>query len=650
MATHCLSELTWELSGWRPFCWRMGNSMETGWSMGADVGPVSARVPGSAHQALLDAGLIEDWNVGLNSRACEWTEHRHWAFAAELPAFWTEEPGAKVLMADGLDYSGWILVDGAEMGRFSGALTPQEFDLTAALTPGTPHRLLIVFDTPPEEQGQIGYTSQSRFFKPRYNYSWDWCPRIVPVGVWDRLRLCTGWAGALRVNHLRAELAQDGATGTVQVRVLAAEAVRDAGLNLSVQLLDGDRFLAGAFGEIRPGNNEIALPAVEIEPWWPNGCGDQKLYTFSLKAETAAGKVVWSCTREVGFRRIEWAPCEGAPADAEPWICVVNGKPVFLQGANWVPPRAIYHDTQDDEYRTLIDLYRNMGCTVLRVWGGGILEKEIFYRLCDEAGILVWQEFPLSSSGLENEPPDSGAVIKRLCAIASSYIERRGHHASLLLWSGGNELTVDLNGMQVPAGYNHPCIAALRGTVRAEDPGRRFIPTSASGPRFGGAPEDFGKGLHHDIHGPWGIEGFVKDMDEWRAYWAKDDALFRSEVGMPGAAALDSIERYSGGQQVMPPQGEYWRHAAAWWTQWRRLKDRLEGKTLAEYVALTQAEQAEAYAIAATACKSRFPQCGGFIIWMGHDCYPCPANNSVIDFDQNPKPAYYALKDVFDKG
>jgi len=146
------------------------------------------------------------------------------------------------------------------------------------------------------------------------------------------------------------------------------------------------------------------------------------------------------------------------------------------------------------------------------------------------------------------------------------------------------------------------------------------------------------------------MAGFA-GLEAWRAYWEGDDALFRSEVGMPGAMDADLILKYADGMACWPPEGEYWGHTAAWWTQWDRLQAQFEHMGpeagLRAYVQQTQAYQAAAYAVAAACCKQRFPKCGGFLIWMGHDCFPCPANNSVIDFERRPKPAYFALQQVF---
>jgi len=142
-------------------------------------------------------------------------------------------------------------------------------------------------------------------------------------------------------------------------------------------------------------------------------------------------------------------------------------------------------------------------------------------------------------------------------------------------------------------------------------------------------------------------------MEKWRRYWTEDDALFRSEVGMPGASPVGLIKRFAGKHSPWPPTGPVWVHTSSWWVRPELYPEILalaEGKGLRTYVRVTRKEQAEAYAIAAKACKDRFPRCGGFLIWMGHDCYPCAMNNSVIDFEGKPKPAYTSLKKVFRRG
>ena len=288
-----------------------------------------------------------------------------------------------------------------------------------------------------------------------------------------------------------------------------------------------------------------------------------------------------------------------------------------------------------------------MGCNILRVWGGGYLEKECFYDLCDEMGIMVWQEFPLSSSGIANEPPGDDASVDALEEIARSYVARRGHHASLIVWSGGNELTFE---ELRPITTDHPMIRRFQTIVRAEDGERRFLPSSPSGPRFLGEAADYGKGVHWDVHGPWWPEAGKEYPEGWRRYWEGDDALFRSEVGFPGASPATLVRRYKGGLSELPATAEnpLWARTS-WWVDWDDLireKGR-EPANYEEYVRWSQERQAEALSVAARACKGRFPRCGGFIIWMGHDSFPCTANTAVIDFEGEPKPAAMAVREIF---
>ena len=341
-----------------------------------------------------------------------------------------------------------------------------------------------------------------------------------------------------------------------------------------------------------------------------------------------------------------------APEDADPWLCVVNGQPIFLQGVNWTPIRPNFADVGAAAYEKRLKLYRDLHVNVLRVWGGAVLERELFYDLCDALGLLVWQEFPLSSSGVDNYAPDDEHSVAALTEIARSYITRRRHHVSLLAWCGGNELMDDKNGNRKaggrPLGLEHPMPKALHDVVEALDPTRRFLPTSASGPRESANEKEFGTGVHWDVHGPWQAVGTLDET--WQDYWRDDDALMRSEVGAPGPSPAELIRRYAG--DVDPYPGTFgnslWRRTS-WWIEWPQFIAEMgrEPETLQEYVAWGQQRQAQALSIAAGACKDRFPRCGGFIVWMGHDSFPCTSNTSVVDFDGNPKPAAFALADVF---
>jgi beta-mannosidase len=635
-----LSHSSWSLTGWRPFAWKLRKSAETGGFLLPDHGPYPARLPGSVQENLRRDGAIPDWHVGHNSLAIEWVEHRQWMFTTRVRL--EPEPGEEVdFCADCLDHSGWLMLDGAIVGEFHGAQLPVRLSL-GVLAPGE-HELSLVFDLPPEGQGQLGYTSRAREMKPRYSYSWDWCVRVVPIGAAGKLRLERRRGTPLVRPKITTRLDAALARGAVLLRT-------EGDATFRATLRDGASVVAA--GEVQ-GCGRIELAVNSPKVWWPNALGAQPLYQLTVGA-LRDGTVQEEWTTDVGFKHIEWRACEGAPVDAFPWLCVVNGRPIFLQGVNWTPVRMGYQDVTCEETERLVGIYRDLGCNLLRVWGGGYLESEEFYAACDRAGLLVWQEFPLSSSGLDSNPPEDDAFIAQITRTARHYFHARQHHACLLQWCGGNELQIEVpwkdGQRRDPLTLRHRTLAALHALVAEEDPDHRFLPTSPYGPRFHSTREEFGLGLHHEVHGPWGLDAFPHP-GAWEAYWTDDDALFRGETGVAGASRAELIWKYSGGEATWPPDSPYWRHASGWWTQWDRLHDRFidvkPADALSEFTEYTRREQAEKLAFAIRAKKAQFPRCGGFLIWMGHDAFPCVANTSIVEFDHALKPAAHAAAEVF---
>jgi beta-mannosidase len=620
--------------------------MEIGVPLEPEVGPVAAKVPGSVQLALLEAGILDDWNAGLGARACEWVEHRHWVYHAQLPDEWTDGGNTTVLHADGLDYCGYLYVNGREVGSFVGTLVPHRFSIGPYLRE-TANQLAIVFTENPYWLGQIGFTSRMTQWKPRFNYGWDWTPRLVQIGVCGALGLHVHDTPSIADLRCRASCSEDGGVLSVQC-VTEASASRHVRVSLAHEttVIHEETIVAHQAGQ------GVLWKGLPIRVWWPNGHGDQPLYTVVCELLNGVGETVDRAERTVGFKHVEWRRCEGSPASADPWLCVVNGTPVFLQGINWTPIRPNFADVTPEEVDTRLHRYRDMGCTVLRVWGGAPVESEHFYETCDRLGLLVWQEFPLSSSGIDNWPPEDPTAIDEIAAIAQSYVRRRRHHVSLLMWCGGNELQGgpdgDKQGIGKPVDCSHPMLARLARVVQEEDPERRFVPTSSSGPRFGADAAEFGKGVHWDVHGPWKVEGPVDESV--REYWRNDDALFRSEVGCPGASPVSVIRSSAGALSAEPVTNAnpLWRRSS-WWTEDAAFaaEHGRPPSSLEEYVTWSQARQATVLRLAAESCKRRFPRMGGIIFWMGHDCFPCTANTSVLDVHGDPKPAADAIAQAF---
>jgi beta-mannosidase len=221
---------------------------------------------------------------------------------------------------------------------------------------------------------------------------------------------------------------------------------------------------------------------LKIKRLYPNGNGSQPLYRLDIKFTDEAGEVVQQTERRIGFRHVEWRQCEGAVAHSDPWICAVNNIPVFLQGVNWTPITPLFADLKEDDYRRLLMTYKELGANTIRIWGGDFPEKEWLYEICDELGILVWQDLPLSSSGLDDYPPEGAEEILAMGKIVEFYVTRLRHHASLLLWCAGNELNE--RGNVAPITSRHPLIGSMKKQILALDPTRKFVPGTPSGPNL----------------------------------------------------------------------------------------------------------------------------------------------------------------------
>ncbi len=258
------------------------------------------------------------------------------------------------------------------------------------------------------------------------------------------------------------------------------------GKYLRVALKDGNRILREKKVFIGNEVTDISWNDLPVELWWPNGLGSQHLYKLQVQLLDEQEQLLDSRDLRVGFRHIEWKRTQGAPEIAPPYLCVVNGKEVFLFGVNWTPIRPNFADLQDEDYRKRTAVYQDIGVNMLRVWGGGFLERQAFYDLCDEKGLLIWQEFPLCSSGLDNCPPDDEKSMQEMSNIAESYIQRIQYHACLLLWCGGNELEDNRAGHvsaqpTLTIGQN-PLVVKLGEIVAKDDPGRYYLPTAPYGP------------------------------------------------------------------------------------------------------------------------------------------------------------------------
>ncbi|WP_431246431.1 glycosyl hydrolase 2 galactose-binding domain-containing protein [Leifsonia xyli] len=635
----------WTLRGWRQNDWLLGLTPERGKVSTADIGPIPAPVPGSVRGALVRAGITLSPYRGTDSRASEWIENRHWTFERVIPAVTLTEritgtDERVVLEADMLDGEGVILIGETVVGEFTDAFVRQRFDITDSLDRGE-DLLTIVFTRVPDALGQNGWTSRIRDWKPRFSFGWDWTPRTVQIGIADgiRLRVGPGWSLDDALVRSVVDHAGDG-----EVEVDLRRCGLPLGAAVEVSVFDGSGTVVASEPAAAAELRTLSVPRPRL--WHVHPTAEQALYT--VRVDVLVEGRSRTTTRQVGFRTLEWRRNPGSAPDADPWLCVVNDQEIFLAGVNWVPLRADHADVSDAEIRTRLRTYRDLGFNVIRVWGGARAERPAFYDECDRLGVLIWQDLPLSSSGLDNEPPSDPSIIEEFRRIAADYVTTLGHHPALALWCGGNELT-RVTAPAVPGApltLEHPTLRAAGDVCADLAPATRYVATTPSGPRFEASAAEFGRGIHHDVHGPWEFDG---DEDQWQAYWAADDALFRSEVGVAGASGADLLEAFG----LLPDGLEddriraLWTHSSGWWLAGFDARDR--DVPVEQWLDTSAQRQARMLVIALERALGRFPATGGFMLWMGHDTFPCAVSLAVVDFWGRPKPAALALRSLLDQ-
>ncbi|MCD6505591.1 hypothetical protein J7M22_03095 [Candidatus Poribacteria bacterium] len=625
---------------WRRI-WERTPDLST-WEPPIDGEWILAEVPGDVQSALLEAGLMPNPYRKLNSYLCEWTWNRDWIYLKEFVVPEDLKGQRAVLRFDGVDYSCEVYLNGYHLGGHEGTFTPFEFDVSQHLNYGEINRLWVLVHKAPDEQWQIGRTSQVRTWKPRFAYGWDWCTRLVPIGIWQGVRLIFHGGYLIRDVWIRSHLS----SGTAYLAICAEiESSARSLLTLSVEILDDEEVVSESRGEIPVSRGRethmIYLRLENPKLWYPNGYGGQAMYRARVKIERDGEEIDRRDVR-FGIRQIKGVPNEGAPPDALPYTLEVNGRRVFIKGWNWTPLDHLYGNMTRARYERLLRLAKEANVNLLRVWGGGLIESEHFYELCDEMGIMIWQEFIQSSSGIDNEPSKDEGYLNYIDAQAREIIPLRRNHPSLVIWCGGNELT---DSDYRPLSCDHPAIAILKRAVEDLDPDRIFFPTSPSGPTFSADPSQ--KGQMHDVHGHWRYLGPERHYE----FFNSIDPLLHSEFGVEGAANVETMLEIASEDELWPPKptNRIWTHHGSWWINWDMICSLFgEPKCLGEFIRASQFIQAEGLRYGIEANRRRKWRCSGTIPWQFNEAYPNTSCTNCVDFFGRVKPAYWWVRKAYE--
>ncbi|WP_187369591.1 glycoside hydrolase family 2 protein [Fodinicola acaciae] len=609
--------------------------LHDGWTVrAAESEVVPATVPGCVHTDLLAAGRIPDPYLDQNEAELAWIGQTDWRY--EMTFDWQPDGDDRVdLVCDGLDTIATVQLNGVVVGQTYNMHRGYRFDVGENLRPGG-NQLVVTFASP------IGYAVQQReklgarpgayaypynfIRKMACNFGWDWGPALVTAGIWRPIAL-ESWSTA-RLASVRPIVAVEGKVGKVAVQV-EVERAGDGELPLTVRV--GDI----ATEAVVPAGEDSVTVEVEVpEPrlWWPRGYGEQPLYP--LRVELAGD----TYEREIGFRTVRLDT--GRDDIGTRFTFVVNDVPVFARGVNWIPDDCFPHRVDRDRYARRLDQTVEAGANLVRVWGGGIYESDDFYALCDERGLLVWQDFLFACAAYPEEEPLRGEVV----AEARQAVTRLVSHPSLVLWNGNNEniwgyhdwnWRDQLDDRSWGLGYY---LDVLPKIVAELDPSR---------PYNAGSPWSLSEDIHpndpnHGCMHVWDVWN-VRDYSGYRDYVPR----FAAEFGFQGPPAWSTLTRAVHDEPLAVRGPAMLAHQKA--------VDGMEkiDRSLVEHFRVpedfgdwfwaAQLNQARAVSSGVQWFRSWTPRCAGTILWQINDCWPV-TSWSVVDGDGRLKPAWYALR------
>ncbi|SDB85908.1 beta-mannosidase [Sanguibacter gelidistatuariae] len=605
---------------------------------------VPATVPGSVHTDLLAQDLIADPYLDRNEDQQHWIGRSTWEYRTTFQG--VADGTRHELAFDGLDTVASIEVNGTHVASTANMHREYRFDVTHLVRSGA-NDLVVVFGSAYDYAEQVRRTLGDRpnvypepfqyIRKMASNFGWDWGPTLVTAGIWKMVRLET-WTTA-RLGGVRPFVRIDGADGVVEVHVEVERAPGTGGqLVLDVEVA-GVR----ATATLAPGATqavvEVRVPDVDV--WWPLGYGDQPLYNLTVGLGSGDAELdVW--TRRIGFRTVE---LQVEPDDAgTSFAIVVNGESVFVRGANWIPDDCFVARVGADRYRTRVDQAVGANINLLRIWGGGIYEKDEFYDACDEAGVLVWQDFLFACAAY----PEGEPLRSEVEGEARDNVRRLMPHPSLVLWNGNNEniwgfedwdWKEPLAGRDWGGGYYFDLLPEIVAEI---DPTRPYWPGS---PYSGSAdlhPNDPNHGNHHSWE-VWNRQDY--------ATYADDRPRFVSEFGFQGPPQWATIERSVHDQPLAIDSPGMLHHQRADDGNGKLARGMAphlpEPHDVEEWHYLTQLNQARAVTFAIEHYRALWPHCMGSIVWQLNDCWPV-TSWAAIDGDGRRKPLWYALRRVYD--
>ena len=601
---------------------------------------LSASVPGCVQLDLAQQGYLpKDLFMGENIKQAEafecweWWYERKFAAPAEREGVW--------LVFEGVDCLAEYTLNGHPIGKSENALIAHEFEVGHYLQDG--ENTLVVHLTSPvlaaHEQDYTvhamlsygGGAIETAVRRAPHSYGWDIMPRAVTVGLWRDVRLEV--RDTAYFSQLFFHVDQTHAMAMFELCCPYGE------LSHAEVVLRGQCGADSAFEQrVRVGYSKVGRVKLDIpnpKSWWPCGYGEPHLSEVCAEI-LLDGVCVHKEHTHFGLRSVELDRSDTTDGENGRFRFLINGTEILCKGSNWVPLDA-FHSRDAERYARALELVKDVGCNILRCWGGNVYEDHAFFDFCDRNGILVWQDFAMACRIY----PETDCFKELLRAEATAVVRKLRNHPSILLWSGDNEVDELLQRYVDPA-CNSLTREVLPKVVQLNDTTRPYLASSPYVSKKGGlsiAPEQH----------LWGPRDYFKS-----AYYQENKAHFVSETGYHGCPSLDSIRKFITPERVWPytDNPEWILHSSdqkgndARVMLMEKQVRQLFGEVPSdpeEYVLASQISQAEAKKYFTERVRVARPQKSGIIWWNLLDGWP-QMSDAVVDYYFNKKLAYAYIK------
>lgn len=408
---------------------------------------IQAQIPGCVHTDLIKAGKIENPFYRNNEENLMWIGKSDWEYKREFDLKAELLNSKKIfLSAKGLDTLAKIYINDQKIAETNNMYRKWEFEIKDYLKEGK-NEIKIKFNSPfpylkkKDEEFQIPAWSVGDhrlhgggwIRKQPSNFGWDWGPMLVTMGIWKDIELVSLDKARLEEIKVKQDHLEDG---NVALDIdLLTEKITAEDLFVSVDFsLTGKGIYKNNF-KIEGEKAKIEFEVEDPKLWWPNGMGEQPLYDLEISIFDSSENKLDSIKKRIGLREIELITEDDQWGQS--FKFAVNGREFFAKGANWIPADAFVSRVSRKDYRQLLESAAEANMNMLRVWGGGLYEKDDFYEICDELGLTVWQDFIFACGTYPTFDDDFMDNVK---IEAEENVKRIRHHASLALWCGNNEI------------------------------------------------------------------------------------------------------------------------------------------------------------------------------------------------------------------